>query len=95
MKFIMGGRQIELNSLDPKLDDAFIRLHAAYFGNQPFNWADFEEAARDFFDTSHLTSNLHNAFFNNFTVIWNHFLSSGRFDDAENIWDMAIGPALD
>ena len=41
MKFIMGGRQIELNSLDPKLDDAFIRLHAAYFGNQPFNWADF------------------------------------------------------
>jgi len=93
-KFIIGGRTINIASLDQPLDQAFISLHAAYFGNQALDWADFDAAARKFFDANPKPSILHNAYFDNFTIIWSNFLASGNFDEAEHIWDMALAPVL-
>jgi len=34
-------------------------------------------------------------FFNNFTILWQQLLESGRYKDAESLWEMALQPALD
>jgi hypothetical protein len=73
-QFIIGGRTIDIFSLTQPLDQAFISLHAAYFGSQAMDWAD--------------------AYFDNFTIIWNAFLASGNFDEAERVWSKALAPAL-
>jgi hypothetical protein len=93
-QFIIGGRTIDIFSLTQPLDQAFISLHAAYFGSQAMDWADFEAAALLFFDANPKPSNLHNAYFDNFTIIWNAFLASGNFDEAERVWSKALAPAL-
>jgi tetratricopeptide (TPR) repeat protein len=93
-RFIIGGRTIDILGLGQPLDQAFISLHAAYFGNQALDWADFESAATQFFDANPKPSDLHNAYFNNFTIVWSSFLSSGNFDEAERVWDKALSPAL-
>jgi hypothetical protein len=93
-RFIIGGKTIDILGLAPLLDQAFISLHAAYFGSQALDWAEFEAAAIQFFDANPKPSMLHNAYFNNFTIIWNNFLAARNFDEAESIWDKALDPAL-
>jgi hypothetical protein len=39
-------------------------------------------------------SEQHDAYFSNFTLVWNQLLASGRFDEAETLWQMALDPAL-
>ena len=95
MKFIIGGRTIEINSLLPGLDQSFISLHSAYFAQGTINWADFESNAMAFFDAvpgPSLASN--DAYFNNFTVIWKAFLTAANFDEAEHIWSLALDPVI-
>ncbi|OGW29644.1 MAG: hypothetical protein A2X59_12855 [Nitrospirae bacterium GWC2_42_7] len=94
MQFIIGGKSIELNTLEPGLDKKFISLHSAYFGHEALSWDDFEVEAIKFFDSCSSKIALHDAYFNNFTVIWDTFISAGKFAEAENIWDMALKPAL-
>jgi len=93
-RFIIGGKTIDILSLAQPLDQAFIALHAAYFGSSALDWAEFEASAIQFFDANPKPSMLHNAYFNNFTIIWSNFLSAGNFDEAENIWDKALDPVL-
>lgn len=93
-RFIIGGRAIEIVALGKDIDKAFIALHAAYFGHQALDWAEFETTAAQFLDANPKPSDIHNAYFNNFTIIWRNFLSSGNFDEAERVWDMALSPVL-
>ena len=94
MKLIISGRVIGLNSLSGQLDQAFLELHAAYFGNQGANWSSFQVAAEAFFSTLPAKSPKHNEYFGNFVNIWKFHLNNGRFDEAEQIWRMALEPAL-
>lgn len=94
MKFIMGGRVIEINQLEDSIDKQFISLHKAYFGNRALEWQEFEKAAINFFDLHQMPDKSHNKYFNNFTVIWGNYLSTGNFDEAENILQLALSPAL-
>lgn len=95
MKFIIAGRTIEINSLTPDLDKNFIALHEAYFGQGSVNWDELERAAQAFFDKyQDPTRRSHDDYFNNFTVLWRHFLAARNYDEAERIWEMALSPAL-
>jgi len=94
MKLIISGRTIQVNSLNPQLDKEFLNLYAAYFGNQGTNWSTFETAAHQFFSATPPPSKKHNEFFNNFTVLWNNHLAARNFEEAESIWEMALGTAL-
>jgi len=94
MKLIVSGRGIELASLNGPLDQAFLDLYAAYFGGQSVNWSGFLGAAEAFFSTLPAKTPKHNDYFNNFGGIWTSHLNSGRFDEAERIWKMALEPAL-
>jgi hypothetical protein len=101
MRFIIGGRHIDLNALGDPLDQKFIDLHAAYFAHHALNLTDFEAATIKWLDslakqtlTEEQRYSVHDAYFGNYTVIWNNFLSSGNFDEAERIWNMALAPVL-
>ena len=95
MEFIIGGQTIQIENLDPSIDDQFVLLHAAYFGREALKWASFEEAANAFFDKyPDPNSGHHDKYFNNFTVIWRSYLNSRKFDGAEDIWRRAMSTAL-
>jgi hypothetical protein len=91
---IMGGREIVIDVLGQPIDAAFDRLHAAYFGQLPLPWEEFEAAALDFFDRTARNWNAHDDYFNNFTVIWRTLLDAGRYEHSERIWQSALQPAL-
>lgn len=94
MKFIIGGRVIDINQLGDAIDKQFIALHAAYYGNAALDWQQFEKVAIDFFNEKPNPNLSNNAYFNNFTVIWRNFLAVGNFDEAERILQLALEPAL-
>ncbi|HWY20364.1 MAG TPA: hypothetical protein VNX26_04035 [Candidatus Acidoferrum sp.] len=75
------------------MDQAFDRLHAAYFGNTPLPWEEFRAAALQYFDLNAGAAGAHDAYFNAFTVIWQSVMDTGRLDHAEHIWKRALQPA--
>ncbi len=95
IRFVLGGRTFKLNALENNLDQVFIDLHAAYFGASPFNWDRLDQAAGVFLSNTPNRNFAHNLYFNNFTILWNNFLGSGNFDEAERIWQMALNPVLE
>lgn len=95
MKFIISGNLIEISNLTQKLDDEFVSLHEAFFGQGSVNWDRFESHAIDFFNEHQdPTQAAHDNYFNNFTVVWRHLLGARNYDQAEQIWSMALSPAL-
>jgi len=94
MKFIIGGHTIELTRLGSSIDDCFILLHSAHFSNQALDLSKFEQAAMEFFDNHVDDYSMHDDYFNNFTVVWNSYLSARNFDQAERVWGMAMEPAF-
>lgn len=93
-KFIIDGRVIEIPSLGSPIDQAFISLHASFIGHEALSWVDFEAASAQFFTANSGDTSLHDAYFNNFTLIWNNFLAAGNYDEAERLWDLALSLAL-
>jgi len=77
------------------MDQAFVDLHAAYLSNQPLQWERFKEQAITFFDQNYNNSKATEIFFQNFTIIWKRFLNDGLWDQAENIWRLALEPAIE
>jgi hypothetical protein len=92
---IIGGREIVIGALGQPIDSMFDRLHAAYFGQVPLPWEEFEAAALDFFNRTAANWGEHDAYFNNFTVSWRTLLDTGRYEHAEHIWQSALQPALE
>lgn len=90
LQFVLGGRTIALNALEKNLDQAFIELHAAYLGAPPFNWDRIDQATKVFLNHTPNRNHVHNQYFNNFTILWNIFLSNHNYDEAELIWRMAL-----
>jgi len=91
---IIGGREIIIEALGQPIDKAFDQLHAAYFGNTPLPWEDFEAAALQFFDNNPRDWTAHDNYFTAFTIIWSSIRDTGRYDHAEHIWKRALEPAL-
>ena len=95
MRYFLSGRTYEISSLSPPLDMLFAQLHAACLGPTPFHWEEFKQTAVQFLANTPPRSGLHDAYFGNFTLVWNQLLASGKFDEAETLWEMALSPALE
>ncbi len=95
MKYVLQGRTYEINDLHPPLDNLIPELHAAYLGGSPFTWSHIHTPAVEFLQSSEIRSRDHNRYFNNYTHIWNYLLATGRFDEAETLWELALQPALE
>jgi len=91
--FLLNGREIKLEALSPQLDATFEKLHAAYYGNTPMSWDELAAAASQFFDDNIGNWGAHDAYFNNFTVIWRDLLANDRHTTAERLWSQALQPA--
>jgi hypothetical protein len=94
MLLIIEGRRYYIASIEPAIDQAFIDLHASYLSNQPLHWESFKAKAIKFFDNNYSNQGAIDLYFNNFTIIWNHYLSKGLLEEAEQIWKLALEPAL-
>jgi hypothetical protein len=92
---ILGGREIVIGALGQPIDRAFDRLHEAYLGNTSLAWDEFTSAALEYFDHNPNPPAAHDAFFNNFTIVWRFLADSGRLDEAEHIWERALEPAYE
>jgi len=95
MIFIIKGKYYELKDLDPKIDNEFVRLNSSFLSNHPYKWDDFKSESTKFFDKTLKNSKIHDDFFNNFTIIWQNLLKSGKYDEAETIWTMALSIAIE
>ncbi len=95
LKFIIAGKSYRINSLEPKMDQAMVELHAAFLGNQTLRWDKFKEQALAFFENNYDNHELTEKYFQNFTIIWEHYRSNGLWDLAENIWNLALEPAIE
>ncbi len=95
LSFILGGQRFQIGSLDPAIDAAFISLHAAFLTSASHSWHSFASDAHAYLSKTGVGVDEHDQFFNNFTIPWRHYLTSSRFDRAEEIWEMAIGLAWD
>jgi len=94
MRFIIGGKTYQIEDLGDLLNEAFLELHAAFFGNDYCSLPEFENSALEFFSQHEADADSHDKYFNNFTIIWQRFLREGRHDEAESIWEMALSPPL-
>lgn len=91
--FIIRGRPISLNALSPQLDDLFEELHAAHFGGPPIALDDLATAAGAYFSVHLNDWASHDAYFNNFTIIWQELLKNEKYRVAEELWKSAIATA--
>lgn len=87
--FVVGNQKYVLESLEPALDQKFVALHATFLDSAAYRWESLVEAALAYFSNKDTNDRNHDQFFNNFTILWRHALTAGRFDDAERIWQMA------
>lgn len=91
--FLMNGLNYSLESLSPKLDLAFMHLYEAFAGPKPFDLRQFQEAVFEFLDQNQ-NSRRHDNYFENFTILWTQYRDSGRYEQAEAVWDLALKSAL-
>jgi len=87
--FILSGQTFSIEALDPSLDDEFVKLHAAFLSSSTCRWNPFAAISQAYFSKPGVGGHEHGLFFNNFTILWNHYLRAGQFDAAERIWQMA------
>jgi hypothetical protein len=76
------------------MDQAFIELYGAFFGGTTADWGRFEAVAVRFFAESSVGPTQHDAFFENFSMVWQRWVQAGRLAQAEELWKVALGPVL-
>ena len=89
-RFKIGEKIFQIEDLGESVNSQFLRLHESHFSGRDFDRTKFRKEALDFFDHSDGNYHAHDAFFNNFTIIWRSFLNQRRFKNAEYLWDFAL-----
>ena len=85
---------IELAGMGQPLDGVFDSLYEAYYRSRALPWPQLSAAAQKYFDADPTSSTAHNAYFENFSIIWGELFDARRYDDAERLWYDALIPAL-
>lgn len=93
-KFKIGDKTFGIENLGEPINTQFLKLHEAYLSGHFFDIKKFEEESFNFFSTNN-DYTAHDKFFNNFTIIWQHFLSLRRFDKAEELWNLTLDIAYE
>ena len=95
MRIVCNGQTFNLSPLGGAIDDAFLKMYAAYLGAGGFAWSEFHSAAHEFLDRPDLSPSDHNDYFNNIATLWNVFFTVGQLDRAEDLWRSALIPVLE
>lgn len=94
-RFTVGSTEFTIQDLGNDLNKQFAQLHEHFLTKKPFNYLELDVAAQKYFE-SHLGDfAAHDAFFNNFTIIWRWLLGLGYHAAAEEVWEFAMGPAIE
>lgn len=93
-KFSVGGTEFTIQDLGSDLNKQFVQLHEHFLAKQPFNYLDLDVAAQKYFASHPRDFAAHDAFFNNFTIIWRWLLELGHYVAAEEVWEFAMAPAI-
>jgi hypothetical protein len=95
LRLFNAGKIISLPDLSENLNEAIVEIHSAFLGSSAYDLSKLEVAAHAFFDiAAEGNASAHNNYFGNFYVLWRSRLDEGRYEDAEDIWRMALAPAL-
>jgi len=94
MEFVLGGTTLRMNDLSPELDNEFRTLYVTWAKGALVRYAAFEPAALAYFEANPTPGGAHDKYFENFTIIWRSFLGSMNHLAAEEVWRLAIEPAL-
>lgn len=92
MQLVIGGNRFRFDDFGMAIDDHFIELYSAFLTNGIANWTDFNKASSEFFSAEPEALALHDQYFSNFTPIWNTFVASRDYDQAQAFWAMALEP---
>ena len=92
-KFKAGDTEFTVQDLGNSLNQGFVNLHKHFLIREPFNHSEFEKASHSYFDSHVGDWAAHDAFFNNFTIIWRRLLESGHCVAAESVWEFALASA--
>ena len=90
--FTLKDTNFTINDLGTTLNSEFVKFYTHIHMNQPFNYLDFDVATIKYFDSHNKDFTSHNAFFDNFTILWRFLTELGRFREAESVWEFAISP---
>jgi hypothetical protein len=93
----IGQYQFDLHPLGQAMDAAFDRLYREGFAGALTQLdGGFKHAAREYFDSKDITdTGAHDHFFYGFSPLWIYYRSVWRVDWADEIWRIALEPALD
>lgn len=94
-EFKIGSNTFHLQDVNSPLNDFFMKFYESHFANHSLDITQFRHAALRFFDANKNSFIAHDKVFNNFTIIWNQFLGTQQFGQAENIWIFALGIAYE
>jgi len=92
---IVSGNVLDLADLAPDLDAGFKNLYLAWLGRGALQWEEFKQVALNFFSAPGVGPTQHDRYFNNFTILWRHWLTSGQAARAEDLWTWALEPAIE
>ena len=68
------GMQFTIEDLKDEMDQQFVNLYNRFYLNQNFNQEEFINKSLVFFNESKNNFEAHDSFFNNFTILTEHFL---------------------
>jgi hypothetical protein len=85
----IGMYTLELENLNEEMNKEFSSLYQHYFSGHKLDISLFKKRSMHFFDENP-DSNVHDKFFNNFTILWQILIHNGSFFYAEQIWQLAI-----
>src|SRR3989338_7456 len=84
------GMQFTIEDLKDEMDQQFVNLYNRFYLNQNFNQEEFINKSLVFFNESKNNFEAHDSFFNNFTILTEHFLKEGKLFEVEKIWRFAL-----
>ena len=89
LRLQIGTSILELENLNEEMNKGFSALYQHYFSGNKFDIAFFKKGSMNFFDENP-DSEVHDKFFNNFTILWQLLIRNSSFFYAEQIWQLAV-----
>jgi len=84
------GMQFTIEDLEDEMNQQFVNLYNSFYLNQNFNQEEFINKSLVFFNENKNNFEAHDSFFNNFTILTEHFLKEGKLFEVEKRWCFAL-----
>ena len=83
----VGGKTVQFSNLGIPLTIDFLDFYSSYFTHGLFDASNLFNHSFDFMDANYTTHQLVDAYFENFTPVWNDLMSNGKYSDACKVWE--------